>query len=155
MVSCCSIDPYTEFEVIIIGAGVPEVSLAFHLTSYGIRTALADEQNVDNRLKDFLRTFQELIERDSGMPWTLQAIKEDMHLILFDGTITLEGEHAVRIDEHKIRGDRMVVPFDTFKQIGKPRNQNDIHFKNDPFQRVTNDLWITNPSLSEVDQEQI
>ncbi|MCC2092668.1 hypothetical protein [Staphylococcus epidermidis] len=46
-----------------------------------------------------------------------------MHLILFDGTITLEGEHAVRIDEHKIRGDRMVVPFDTFKQIGKPRNQ--------------------------------
>ena len=27
-----------------------------------------------------------------------------MHLILFDGTITLEGEHAVRIDEHKIRG---------------------------------------------------
>ena len=22
----------------------------------------------------------------------------------FDGTITLEGEHAVRIDEHKIRG---------------------------------------------------
>ncbi|MDW4322952.1 hypothetical protein QI078_13020, partial [Staphylococcus saprophyticus] len=61
------------------------------------------------------------------MPWTLQAIKEDMHLILFDGTITLEGEHAVRIDEHKIRGDRMVVPFDTFKQIGKPRNQNDIH----------------------------
>ncbi|WFR69888.1 hypothetical protein QA542_00615 [Staphylococcus saprophyticus] len=59
---------------------------------------------MDNRLKDFLRTFQELIERDSGMPWTLQAIKEDMHLILFDGTITLEGEHAVRIDEHKIRG---------------------------------------------------
>ncbi len=60
MVSCCSIDPYTEFEVIIIGAGVPEVSLAFHLTSYGIRTALADEQNVDNRLKGLFKNFSRI-----------------------------------------------------------------------------------------------
>ena len=47
----------------------------------------------------------------------------------FDGTITLEGEHALSVLMNTKFGDRMVVPFDTFKQIGKPRNQNDIHFK--------------------------
>lgn len=155
MVSCCSIDPYTDFEVIIIGAGVPEISLAFHLTSYGVKTALVDEQNMDNRLKFFLKTFQDWIERDSGMPWTLQELKEDIHLILFDGDITIQNEQVIRIDEHEIQGDRTVVKFDTFKKMGKSEQQNNIHFKNDAFQRVTSRLWITNPSSAEASHQEI
>jgi hypothetical protein len=155
MVSCCSINPYTEFEVIIIGAGVPEISLAFHLTSYGIKTALVDEQNMDHRLKFFLKTFQDWIERDSGMPWTLQELKEDIHLILFEGDITIQNEQVICIDEHEIQGDRMVIKFDTFKKIGKPEHQNGIHFKNDAFKMVTSRLWITNPSLAEADHQEI
>lgn len=57
MVSCCLIDLYIEFEVIIIGVGVLEVFFVFYLILYGIRMVFVDEQNVDNRLKDFLRIF--------------------------------------------------------------------------------------------------
>ncbi|MDC3412938.1 hypothetical protein [Terrihalobacillus insolitus] len=49
MVSCCSIDPYTEFEVIIIGAGIPEITLAFS------KAALVDERYMDNRLQSIFR----------------------------------------------------------------------------------------------------
>jgi len=145
MAGCCSIDPYIHFETIIIGDGPLEIATAFHLSSYGELTALVLSEFSRKNIRQFFDKFQSFIEENSEMPWNIEELEDDMHLILFNGHIISNHNNVVTIDDKEIYGKRIFSEFDTLKKIGFINKPFHIDSKKELYTKASERLWLLHP----------
>ncbi|MDC3415200.1 hypothetical protein [Terrihalobacillus insolitus] len=145
MAGCCSIDPYIHFENIINGDGPLEIATAFHLSSYGDLTALVQSEYSKKKINQFFDDFQAFIEENSEMPWNIEELEDDMHLILFSGTITFDRNNKVTIDDKEIYGKRIFSKMDTLERSGLLKQPIQIESGKELYNKISKSLWLLHP----------
>ncbi|TFB21453.1 hypothetical protein E3U55_09075 [Filobacillus milosensis] len=145
MAGCCSIDPYTHFTTIIIGDGPLEIATALHLSSYGELTALVQSEFSQKRTEQFFSEFKPFIEENSEMPWNLEELEDDMHLILLNGHITIGKNNTIIIEDKEIYGKKIFSEYDTLKKIGFLNKTIQPYSKKEMYKKVSDNLWLLHP----------
>jgi hypothetical protein len=109
MVSCCSMGVMNDFKVIVIGASPLGISITLHAISYGAFTSLIDPNDTDQRIQQFLNSFQNRVEVEQGMVSSMEELEEDMHLYRFIDQPVFKDEHTLFLDSHgEIKGKHIV-----------------------------------------------
>jgi hypothetical protein len=88
------------------------------------------------------------------MPWNMEELEDDMHLILFNGYITFGHNNRIVIDGKEIYGKQLFLASDTLNKIGFPNKYLQIDSTKELYYRASENLWLLH-SINDQSHEKI